>query len=126
ASARGRVDLPAPPAPPAAWVQAFAEGKTSPIGSIIPAAPCGLRKSACFARRGRHAEAPVPPARPPRPPQRGARRATPPAPPPPPRRQRRALSHVGGKVDVVGGTAEEQKALRHALAVSPREDEVMA
>ncbi|OQX69180.1 MAG: hypothetical protein B6A08_06825 [Sorangiineae bacterium NIC37A_2] len=45
--------------------------------------------------------------------------------PPEPRRERRALSHVGGKVTIQGGSEEEQAALTHALDVSADEDEVM-
>ncbi len=46
--------------------------------------------------------------------------------PPPPRRERRALSHVGGRVEFRGGTEEEHDVLRRALAVSADEDQVMA
>jgi SAM-dependent methyltransferase len=46
--------------------------------------------------------------------------------PPPPRRERRALSHVGGKIELSGGSPEEQEALRSALAVSADEGDVMA
>jgi len=36
-------------------------------------------------------------------------------------RVRRALSHVGGAVEILGGTPEEQRALERALAVKPDE-----
>src|SRR5690606_27533155 len=47
-------------------------------------------------------------------------------PEPPPRRERRALSHVGGRVEVRGGSDAERDTLIRALAVSPREEQVMA
>lgn len=59
----------------------------------------------------------------------GPSRPKPKAPPielPPPRRERRALSHVGGKIELRGGSPEEQAALRGALRVSSDEAEVMA
>ena len=46
--------------------------------------------------------------------------------PPEQRRERRALSHVGGDVYIEGGSADEQKVLRDALAVHADEAEVMA
>lgn len=42
-----------------------------------------------------------------------------------PRRERRALSHVGGKVRIEGGSEAEVAALRAALDVSADEEEVM-
>lgn len=42
-----------------------------------------------------------------------------------PKRERRALSHVGGKVRIQGGSPEEIAALTAALDVSADEDEVM-
>ena len=46
----------------------------------------------------------------------------PPELPPARQRGRRALSHVGGKVEFVGGTPEERRALESALAVDSNED----
>ncbi len=44
----------------------------------------------------------------------------------PERAERRALSHVGGEVELVGGSERERDALTTALAVTPDEDVVMA
>ncbi len=44
----------------------------------------------------------------------------------PQKRQRRALSHVGGKVELEGGTAAEREALEQALSVEPDERASMA
>src|SRR5688500_14025384 len=43
-----------------------------------------------------------------------------------PERQRRALSHVGGPVEVHAGTAEQAAVLKHALEVGSDEGAVMA
>ena len=40
-------------------------------------------------------------------------------------RGRRALSHVGGRVEITGGSAEERQALKAALAVHPDEEETL-
>jgi hypothetical protein len=42
------------------------------------------------------------------------------------RKQRRALSHVGGEVRVVGGSEQDRDLLTHALAVDPDENATMA
>jgi len=41
-------------------------------------------------------------------------------------RQRRALSHVGGKVELAGGSPDEQRALTQALRVTPDESATLA
>jgi DNA modification methylase len=41
-------------------------------------------------------------------------------------RKRRSLSHVGGKVELEGGTPEERRVLTEALAVSPDESATLA
>ncbi len=43
-----------------------------------------------------------------------------------PRRERRALSHVGGRITLEGGSPEEQQALGEALSVRADESDVMA
>ncbi|MEP7048804.1 MAG: DNA methyltransferase [Pseudomonadota bacterium] len=47
-------------------------------------------------------------------------------PPAPEKKQRRALSHVGGEVRVVGGSERDRELLTHALAVDPDENATMA
>ena len=47
-------------------------------------------------------------------------------PPAPEKKQRRALSHVGGEVRVVGGSEHDRELLTHALAVDPDETATMA
>jgi len=42
------------------------------------------------------------------------------------KKQRRALSHVGGEVRVVGGSEQDREKLRHALSVDPDENATMA
>lgn len=42
------------------------------------------------------------------------------------RKLRRALSHVGGKITLEGGSPEERQALEHALAVDPDEGATLA
>ena len=44
----------------------------------------------------------------------------------PEKKQRRALSHVGGEVRVVGGSEEDRERLRYALSVDPDENATMA
>ena len=70
-----------------------------------------------------HAEAPTRVIR------RVARAAKPAEPAPPVLREprhRRALSHVGGKVEFEGGTPEERRVLESALRVAPDEDVTLA
>jgi SAM-dependent methyltransferase len=58
---------------------------------------------------------------------RPARPPREPVPAPAPReRDRRALSHVGGKVELVGGSPEDQRALAAALTVRSDEDSTQA
>jgi DNA modification methylase len=42
------------------------------------------------------------------------------------RKLRRALSHVGGKIEILGGSPEERQALEHALTVDPDESATLA
>ncbi|MEO7037638.1 MAG: DNA methyltransferase [Polyangiaceae bacterium] len=49
-----------------------------------------------------------------------------PKPPAAEKKQRRALSHVGGEVRVVGGSEQDRQLLTHALAVDPDETATMA
>ena len=42
------------------------------------------------------------------------------------RKHRRALSHVGGQIEIVGGSPEDRRALEHALSVDPDEGATLA
>ncbi|MET0793116.1 MAG: DNA methyltransferase, partial [Polyangiaceae bacterium] len=44
----------------------------------------------------------------------------------PEKKQRRALSHVGGEIRVVGGSEQDRERLKYALSVDPDENAIMA